>query len=290
MDMNRGKLILALAVAAAAAYKFLDPYFAETNRMREEIKKTELTIRELKDNAMAFSPEWEKKMVEKETRLQKEVPDIMDSALVLDYFLTKFEEKNRGKIQFMSVTHQSGVSDIKMTVDKTKVSPRISRYKIKALVMQNAVVPYLEHSQKFSGLLTLEGFNLIVPATGGPLLEMEAVLAFYLMPKEWVPPEKLLEQNEPVVALSALDEQSWFSIFSSKSKAPVTPERAVPQTPVEQYPKFKVDQIVGEGIVVDEILYEEGDTIQGWKVLHIQEDGKSVLLKKGPVTRRVEAP
>jgi hypothetical protein len=285
LSMSRGKILVAAVAGLFAAYQVISPFMKETDRMRAESAKIGTEIQQLKADLSSYDEVWEKKMAAKEAQMQKKIPDVINSASVLDYFLTRFDSAHPNRIFFTSVTHQPGVAaEIKVKgVKGNNLNPRLSRYKIISKVAQDTVVSYLDHIEKYEGMCGIENFALNLPKKGGgPLIDMEATIGFYLSPKDWVPPDKLGE-DAGNVSLERGEEQNWFQIFSADGNRTV----ANSGDGYEKYPRFKVDQIVGESIVVLEQLYEEGDFVQGWKVMRIEEDRKSVILKKGGITRRL---
>lgn len=58
-------------------------------------------------------------------------------------------------------------------------------------------------------------------------------------------------------------------------------EKKIPTIP------FRIDQIIGSSVVIDQSLYEEGDKVGGWKVQKISGKRKWVTLKWGELTKRV---
>lgn len=287
----KGKLIFALIAVGGVMLRLGMPYLDETDTMHAEIEKISKENQQIKLDTQSYDSSWSKTMAEKEKKLSEALPETMNSGAVLEYFLNQFEKKHIGKIEFTSVNHQSAIAtDIKVPGGKSKISPRLSRYKIKARVLQDTVVSYLEHLENYPGLITLENLSLsLQPKSTGPFLEMEAAIGLFLMPTEWTKPEKLSAEPPTLEGLSKQEEQTWFQIFSSNENSP---DRKVSSTenPYENNPRFKIDQVVGNGIVVNERLYEEGDLIKGWRILKVDPVQNSVVFKKGDMTRKVIIP
>lgn len=284
---SNAKLILALVAVIGAFFRLAVPFVDETSQKKSEIISLKKQNEEIKNQAQSYDSAWDKVMTEKETRMNIALPDSMNSGQVLDYFLNRFEKEHPDKIRFVSVNHQATVAtDVKMGTGKNKTSPQVSKYKVKALVLQDTVVPYIEHIEKFSGTQAVESFSLAQQAKGGPLLEMEVTLALYLSPKEWVASEKRAAEFPVLEGLSKADEQNWFQIYSSQKEKGGRQVTSF-SDPYETTPKFKIAQIVGKGIVVGEKIYEEGDTVHGWKILQVNGTESSVTLKRGDMTRRV---
>lgn len=288
------KVVATLIVGGVAIYHFGSPFVAETSKIDAQARKVQDEVTKIRLEAKSYDQKWEKKMAEKESALKADFPEELNSAHVLNYLMTNFEESKPKRIVFQAVNHQLGsATEFKIKLGKKSVSPRHSKYKIRARIYQDTVVPYLEHIEKYPGLYSLEGFNLNTPSLHDPLLEMELQLGFYLQPKEWEVKKTRVVGSDSAVPLEPGEDQNWFSLLavkSSRGKVERGPAVDSYAGNGDRNPQFKVQQIMGDGIIVNESLFEVGDSVKGWKLVRIDAATKSAIFKNGDVTRRMTVP
>ena len=277
---NIRMLLVAGAVLLLAVYRLGSPFLKETEEMRVEAQEIEQNIIAVRQEAAMYGLGWEKTMGGREKTVMERLPDGLRSSDVLKYFLTDFEQRSPGRALFTSVNHQRVIeSEFKSGEGKHAVRARAIRYKFKANLTQDRIVPYFEHLEKYPGLFHHGGYSLAVDGVKSQALEMELNLDLFLTPKEWVPSEKR-NPEEDALEDSRLANKTWKEIFVSNSGG-----RSL-ASPLGKLPKF--ERIVGGNVVAEESLYEEGDLVSGWKILKIDQRKKTVLLKSGKVTKEVK--
>jgi len=281
--MEDKKNIKMMAVAAVvflfALYRLGSPFLKETQKMAAAAEKIEKAVVAVRQEAAMYGLGWEKTMGGRETLVMQRLPDTLRSSEVLKYFLTDFETQHAGKVAFTSVNHQKAQeSEFKSGEGGKAARARAIRYKIRADLSQDKVVPYFEHIERYPGLVNNAGFSFRVGDAKSSALEMELNLDLFLTPKAWVPKEVREKEEEPAVAEGASSKR-WTEIFAS----PANGRGIASQS--GRVPAFQ--KIVGGNVVADESLYEEGDSINGWKILKIDKRKNTVTLKWGNVKKEV---
>ena len=294
---NTKILIIATAAILFAGYRIGVPWIEQTNDMRRELQKINQDISDIRLEASQYDKAWEEKMKSIEETVRTQLPDSVNSSDVLDYFLARFEKSNTGHVGFISVSQGPPTMANFVGQNASVGIPRIVKYHFEAQMNQNQVVPYLEHIEKFVGLLRLADFSFNVDTFATAGLKMEMNLEFYLAPKEWALPDPLLAKNlheEPEKEKEGNNEkpQLWQQIFLS---APVKESERNPagatQKTTKELPKIpQFDRLVGDSIVSNESLYEEGDKIEGWRIKSIDSKARTITLQSGEFTRTVAVP
>lgn len=278
---NMKMMAIAAAVFLVALYRLGAPYLQETKDMAIEADKIEKSIVAVRQEAAMYGLGWEKTMGGREAIAMTKLPDNLRSSEVLKYFLTDFEAQHPGRVIFNSVNHQKmQSSEFKSGEGNKAASARAIRYKIRADFMQDNLVPYFEYIEKYPGLFHNTGFSFSVTDTKSATLEMELNLDLFLSPKEWLPPEKREPEEELASSKDGQPAKRWTEIFVSHGEGRGIASKS------QRIPRF--EKIVGGNAVSEESLYEEGDTILGWKILKIDSRKKVVTLKFGNVKKEVK--
>lgn len=281
MNKDKKTMLIAAGVLVIALYRLGSPYLEHTKEIQAEAEKAGVVINALKQEAAMFGQGWENTMTKREEEVNRKFPDSLNSSDVLNYFLSKFEQAHPGRAWFLAVNYQRATnSDFKTGTGSSTVAARSIRYKITAELGQEVVVPFIEHIEKYSGLFRSENYGFSVSPTRGNALQMELALEFFLTPKEWVPPGVLVADMEPEEEEKG-QKKTWQQIFVSNPNARGPAGKPAPaKLPV-------VEKIIGTSVVVNENLYEEGDSVGGWKVDKVSPSTRKVIFKWGSVTKEV---
>ena len=280
-------ILVALGVLALAIFRLLNPYMKETRSMRQELARVTQEMNDARNEEAQYSPKWEEQMTQKERALQERLPDRLNAGEVLGYFLNDFEEENQGRVLFLSVIYQPPTSvDFKSPSAGDTAVARSARYKIKAEIGQERLVPYLEHVENYPGLFRMESMTFSAPKGHTDRLQMESTLEFYLAPKEWANVELAgnLKKPKPQEPEPDIAEPTWHEIFVIAP--PSGKKRNLAANRPQPAPHFS--QLLGQSVVFDESLYEEGDTVNGWKILLIDPKRKLVTLRRGAAIEKVK--
>jgi len=281
MDDRRNIKMMGIAavVFLIALYRLGSPFLKETTDMVAEAERLEKSIVAVRQEAAMYGLGWEKTMGGREIIAAAKLPDTLQSSEVLKYFLTDFEAQSPGRVVFNSVNHQKAQSsDFKSGEGNQAVRARAIRYKFRADFMQDKLVPYFEHLERYPGLVHNTGFSFTVADSKSSTLEMELNLDFFLTPKEWLPKEK--REPEEAAGTEVTPAKNWTQIFVSNGEGRTVASNS------HKLPRF--ERIVGGNVVSEESLYEEGDTIRGWKIVKIDKRKKLVTLKYGNVKKEVK--
>lgn len=290
MDLSsiKTRIVLLIGGLLAFIYTYGLPYLKETGRINSQAIKIQKELTGLKQRAADYGANWDKEMSAKEKKIREQLPDTVNSAANLDYLVKEFEKENPKKVNFISASYQaSTASEFKIKEKKETISPRVSRYKIRTQMEQERVIPYLEHLERFATLHHLENVGVNLTKSGDFPLEMEVVIAAYLAPKNWVTEEVLTAEDKNSVPVDPNQWQNWFQEGATTAKKSREISQVNPDAGVI---RFKIQQLMGNGIVVDENLYEEGDWVKGWRVLKVDNLKRSVILQQGDIKRRVSIP
>lgn len=281
MDGKSKKMLLVgIAVVLIALYRVGTPYMEHTAELQKEAEKLEKKISEVAKERFMYGKGWEDNMARQEAELATRLPDTINASEILNYFINEFEKKNVGKAWFLSVNHQRATnSEFRHGKGNRAPRARVARFKIKSELSQDKVVAYIDHIEGYAGLVRMENYGFSVAKERAGALEVDLALDFFLTPKEWVPKSVLAEIEEEESA-GPEQQKSWKEIFVS------TGERGLAHTGAPgKLPPFT--KIVGRSVVANESLFEEGDTIAGWKIQSIDGGTKRVILKWGTVTKEV---
>lgn len=285
-------IAIAGAVLLFALYRLGSPFLEETDEMKKELDKIKQEVIEVKLEAAQYDKAWEKKMTEIDTKVQALLPDDLNSSDVLDYFLARFERQNTGHIWFLAVT-QAGIQTVNFNSGNNQAgsNPRAAKYRFEANLDQTKVVTYIEHIEKYAGLFRLSDFTFYVTKEARDALKMEMSLEFYLSPKEWKKADALADQDDDG---DVPEDQPapWRQVFLS------SPTEAKPQVVQARKPASHLrrggakrlpifEKMVGDAVIADETMYEEGDQVGGWKIMQINPKAKTVTLRSGDVTKTV---
>lgn len=278
MDTKNLKMLgAAFVVMLFAVYRLGMPYLESTKEINTEIEKIEKQIQGVRNEAAMFGKGWEDTMKRREADVALRLPDILKSSEVLTYFLSNFEQAVPGRVWFKSVDYQkAALSDFKLGTGGKAQRARSVRYKMKGELSQEVLVPFVQHSEKYPGLFRIDTFKFDVSKERRNALEMEISFEFYLTPREWVPPGALIADQTP----DGDERKIWKALFVSNQG------RSVASGSPTRFPAL--ERIVGQSVVANENLYEEGDSISGWKVMRIDSRNKRVTLRWGSVLREVE--
>ena len=283
------KWTLFIIVALGLSYEFAIPFLGETARLKNEAFKLHMELKGIKEKAATFGTNWEKQMATKENKINEQLPDTVNSSSILNYLLNQFESENTAKVRFLSSSHQlSTATEFKIKGKGGNISPRVSRYKLHTSMKQDRVVPYLEHIEHLSATHTLENLNL--SASKDPIypLEMEVLVGVYLSPIEWKPGNKLLSEISTSSSSEEGKWENWFLGNPRKGGKDARRELAEDDESGEKLQvHFKIKQIIGRSIVVNESIYEEGESIQGWRIFKVDGWNRSVTFKSGNQIRRI---
>lgn len=265
---------LAVIIFYVAAFRLTSSYREETKALREEIEKLDSNMTEHRSQMAIYGPEWAKEVEKSELELKETLPDEQDSAGVLEFFVTDFEKTSQGRAVFTSVTNQTPVHVEYKIGDSVKPARvRVARYKLKAEMEPELVVPYLQHLQEYPSLFRINTFVFSVKGKGN-LLDMDLGLEFYLSPAEWVADkQKVIEEKESPI-------RPWRQVFVSSGRRPAGTTGKLPT----------ITRIVGGNVIINENLYEEGDVVNGWKIHSISGTKKTVILRSGSITKEVPVP
>lgn len=277
-------------------YQTVMPFLDQTKKMRQEAKKVEDSIRQIKSDSLVFSPEWEKQMLLKETQVRESLPDAVNASDILRYFATSFESNHPG-VEFTSLVPQPPAqSSIIADRESPNTKARVSKLQIKAKIPSEYLFAYLEHVENYRGLSRIQEVNFSSTGEGtqNKVLALDMNVELYLTPKDWVPKNKKESPVMREVASSGKPQNgSWFSTeLERESPVEVKKEERVEKSKVLKVskPGIVVRQLVGQSVVINENLYEEGDEVQGWTISKIDPVSKILLLKKGNSTSKVVIP
>lgn len=285
------KLIVLVAMAILnGVYQLVTPYLEKTKKMQVEVQKVSDSIRQLKSDSELYNSDWEKLITEKEAKISESLPDSIVPSEVLRYFATQFEKSNPS-VEFTSLI-PSAPTQSAFIINKQSppLKIRISKLQIKAKMPTDLLFSYLEHVEKYPGLLRVQEVSF---ASGGEsknkgLLALDMNIELFLTPKDWLPKSDAKGSSITDREVSAVNESESGSWFSGAGKGPS--QLKEPKEHIPDYPKFRVHQLVGTSIVVGEQLYEEGERVDGWLISKIDRKAKTVWLKKGSDTFKVVIP
>jgi len=285
-------LVIAGAVVVFALWRLGAPFLEETDDMKKELEKIKQEISQIRTEAAQYDKAWETKMTSIDTRVKALLPDDLNSSDVLDYFLAQFEKLNTGHIWFLSVT-QAGIMTVNFNSGRNAAggNPRAAKYRFEAQLHQAKMVPYIEHIEKYAGLFRLSDFTFYVTKEIPDSLKMEMNLEFYLSPKEWIKADSIADKDDEDDDGEDNQPAPWRQVFLStpaETKAAVATRKLashIRRAGAGKLPVF--DRMVGDSVIADETLYEEGDTVGGWKIMQIDPKTKSVRLQSGDVTKTI---
>lgn len=289
-------------------YRMVSPVFEKTGSMKEETLQLENTIAQVKQDSGSHSVKSEMEMAEKEKAVMLAIPDQLFPKDVLSYFVTKFE-KQHPLIEFGNlVPAPPTTSNVQADPENPGIKARVMRFQINAKIPSALLVAYLDHIAGFNGLYGIQ--ELTINTSGddkhGGALQMALGLDFYMTPKEWLPPSLVASDKEErkeerkVASFQDSGVTNWFetSAIDPQAEPESDPEdsKSAPESvdnPVKKQverpkpPRIPHARFVGSSIVVGEDLFEEGDDIGGWKILEINGARKFIIIKHGPLSRRV---
>jgi len=279
---NTKSIAIAGVVFLVALYRLGGPFLEGTKQMAAEEEKLVREIRELKDTAAMYTDSWEQKMKEREEKSKTRLPDAIDSSGVLDYFLAKFEQGNVGHVSFTSVSQQQVAST---NFKAGTAAARAVRYKIESQMNQDRVVPYIEHIERYPSLFRVDSFNILVsPEVAG--LKMDLTLEFYVAPREWGGAlEPIVASKEEKVPGAPSKPKAWQQIFLSSFGGKADRKPAFSGRKAGKVPVFS--SILGTSVISNEGLYEEGDKVNGWRILQIDSKERTVKLSNGVSVKTV---
>src|ERR1035437_5433132 len=113
--MRTPQVLALLVLLAALGLRILLPALEDTSAIKKETKALRETITHLNEEISAYDSTWEKRITESERQIQIQIPDTLNSANVIDYFITEFQKAHLNDVRFSSVTLQTNAaSDIRM--------------------------------------------------------------------------------------------------------------------------------------------------------------------------------
>lgn len=291
---NKRKLLLFLSLPFLnITYQVAAPYMAETKKMNSEALKLQNQIRQVQNDAILYSEDWEKKTEEKERELASILPDQITPSEVSRYFATNFEREYPG-VQFTSlVPAPAGQSTISADRENQNVKARVSKVQIKAKMPPDQLLNYLEYAEKYPGFSKVSEVNFTASGESKKsTLDVEVSVDLFLVPKEWV--RKELDKKSQTVerttaaATTSVSGTNWFEVGTmgkSTIEGKVEETELAPPKP----PKFRVTQFVGSSIVVGDDLFEVGDQISGWRIVKVDPESRTVTIQFGKYSHKVVA-
>ncbi len=289
-------------------YQLASPFLEETSRMEEESKKLGEQIDSIQKDSAFFSKTWEEEIVAKEKELNLTFPEKISTQSIIRYFGTDFEKTHAG-VSFTNLLPASpSVANIKVDPENPNIKPRVVKTQIKAFLPPQMLLEYLEYVEKYPGVWDISDFTALSVSNGKKsVISMDVSLDLYMQPKDWVKkedPTKKLDNNKEDKRELAGDTSdaspnqtmAWFETEDLKEKpvdeeAEKKLETKEPPKPVKlPPPAFTIKQFMGTGIVVGDDLYEEGDAVEGWRVIKINKIEKFVILKKSTTAYKVVIP
>ncbi|MBI4404246.1 MAG: hypothetical protein HY537_08800 [Deltaproteobacteria bacterium] len=298
---DKKKKIISLIIVQVVLWLFWQvafPFLKRTGEIKAEAAKLDKEIKEIQLDLKTYTSDWDVEMKNREDRLLHEIPNTLDSGEVLRYFVSEYEEKNPS-VRFLSVLPQSlATSGVGADPEKPDVKARFARYVVAAQMPQNLIITYLQHIDKYAGAFLYDSFELNIIDSNKGLLRANVTYDLYVGPKEWMMPTGAPSPTRVVAAelpTSSKSNSNWFGALSNseheKDKRVGSSVSEVRETgsqdSYERSPRFKISHIIGESIVINESLFEEGDFVGGWKIARVDQVAKTVLLRKGEQNYKV---